>query len=292
MARTKQQTLAKIIDNKTFANDLVIKIGDESLTVGELRAMDAETDGQSTKDLEAREGNLIRAQAHLAETLQAVAERTGIPLETLLDGKLDSIVPVRGKGGENDDDPDAVLKDIDPAVIKALEKKFGAGAVGTELAALKKELGDTKKALGIALKINMDDHYERTFRDLAGDIPRGDDGKPLVELDLSKALKYADDNGIKDKTGRYDLRRAVRDLTAEARYQRDLKAAEDRGEKRGLEKATLANVPKPGGIHPAQAKPPVDAKGRVKTLDAVMQDALGDVEIQRMIAGVPGGAAA
>jgi hypothetical protein len=288
MARTKQPKLAGIIDNKNLGNDLVIQIGEHSLTVGELRAMDAETDGASTKELETREGNLVRAQAHLAETLQTVAEKTGIPLEKLLTGEIEGVTPAGGGGGRGgDDDLEAALSDIDPKVLKALEKKFGAGSVATEVANMKKELADTKKALGIALKINMDDYYAQQWKELSTDIPKGDDGKPLVNLDLSAALKYADDNGLKDRTGRYNLQKAFNDMTIEARHQRELKAAEERGKKLGQDLTVAASVQKPGGIHPAAAKPPVDDKGRVKSLDAVMQDALGDVEIQRMIAGVP-----
>jgi hypothetical protein len=287
MARTKVQKLASIIDNNNIKNDLVIQIGDQSLTVGELRAMDAETDGASTKELETREGNLVRAQAHLAETLQTVAEKTGIPLEKLLTGEIE-VTPAGGGGGKGgDDDPEAALSDIDPKVLKALEKKFGAGSVATEVAAMKKELADTKKALGIALKINMDDHYASQWEKLSANIPKGDDGKPLVNLDLSAALKYADDNGLKDRTGRYNLSKAFNDLTIEARHQREIKAAEERGKKLGQDLTVAASVQKPGGIHPAAAKAPVDDKGRVKSLDAVMQDALQDTEIQRMIAGVP-----
>jgi hypothetical protein len=290
MARTKQQKLASIIDNANIKNDMVIHIGDQSLTVGELRAMDAETDGQSTKDLETREGNLVKAQAHLADTLQLVAERSGIPLEKLISGELDDVKP-RNAGGGGDDDLDAALAEIDPKVLKALEKKFGAGTVSTEVAKIQKELADTKKALGFALKTNMDDRYENQWRELSAAIPKGDDGKPLVAVDLTTLMKYADDNGIKDRVGRYNLPKAFDSMTAEARHKQDLAKARAEGERIGLEKAQLSNVPKPGGIRPANAAPPVDAKGRVKDLSTVMQDALQDTEIQRMIAGVPTAAA-
>jgi len=294
MARTKQQKLAAIIDNGNIKNDLVIQIGDQSLTVGELRAMDAETDGASTKDLETREGNLLRAQSHLADTLQKVSDSTGIPLEKLIAGELGDITPAGGGGGKGGEsgDPEDALADIDPKVLKALEKKFGSSAVAAEVTALKKELGDTKKALGIALKINMDDYYAAQWKDLSLGIPKDSAGKPLVTVDLAAALKYADDNGLKDRTGRYNLQKAFSDMTIEARHKQDILAAEERGKKLGQDMTVAASVQKPGGIHPAAAKPPVDDKGRTKDLAAVMQDALADTEIQRMIAGVPQAGAA
>src|SRR5262252_222108 len=294
MARTKQQKLAAIIDNGNIKNDLVIQIGDQSLTVGELRAMDAETDGASTKDLETREGNLLRAQSHLADTLQKVSDSTGIPLEKLIAGELGDITPAGGGGGKGGEsgDPEDALADIDPKVLKALEKKFGSSAVAAEVTALKKELGDTKKALGIALKINMDDYYAAQWKDLSLGIPKDSAGKPLVTVDLAAALKYADDNSLKDRTGRYNLQKAFSDMTIEARHRQDILAAEERGKKLGQDLTVAASVQKPGGIHPAAAKPPVDDKGRTKDLAAVMQDALADTEIQRMIAGVPQAGAA
>jgi len=294
MARTKQQKLAAIIDNGNIKNDLVIQIGDQSLTVGELRAMDAETDGASTKDLETREGNLLRAQSHLADTLQKVSDSTGIPLEKLIAGELGDITPAGGGGGKGGEsgDPEDALADIDPKVLKALEKKFGSSAVAAEVTALKKELGDTKKALGIALKINMDDYYAAQWKDLSLGIPKDSAGKPLVTVDLAAALKYADDNSLKDRTGRYNLQKAFSDMTIEARHKQDILAAEERGKKLGQDMTVAASVQKPGGIHPAAAKPPVDDKGRTKDLAAVMQDALADTEIQRMIAGVPQAGAA
>jgi|SRR5215831_922450 len=296
MARTKQQKLAAIIDNANIKSDMVIQVGDQSMTVGELRAMDAETDGASTRDLETREGNLVRAQAHLADTLQKVSESTGIPLEKLIAGELEGITPAGGggggAGGGGADDLEAALADIDPKVLKALEKKFGSGTVATEVAAMKKELADTKKALGIALKINMDDYYTAQWKDLSVNIPKDSAGKPLVQIDLAAALKYADDNSLKDRTGRYNLQKAFSDMTIEARHKQDILAAEERGKKLGQDMTVAASVQKPGGIHPAAAKPPVDDKGRTKDLAAVMQDALADTEIQRMIAGVPQAGAA
>src|SRR5262245_58612673 len=148
----KPGKLQNIISNKSLKDDLVIAVGDESFTVGELRQMDAASEGGSTADLEAREANLVRAQSALAETLQKAADRMGVPIDKLIDGQLDDITPRSASGGSGgaDDDP---LSEIDPKIIAALEKRFGKSAVDATVAKIQSELADTRKALGIALKI-------------------------------------------------------------------------------------------------------------------------------------------
>lgn len=281
----KPGKLQKIIENKSLKDDLVIAVGDDSFTVGELRAMDAESEGTSTADLESREANLVRAQSALADTLQKAADRLGVPIDKLIDGQLDDVTPRRGKPSDDDNKPSGdPLAEIDPAVLAALEKRFGVAEVRAASEKMAKELADTRKALGIALKVNMDDHYDRTFRDVAKDIPEG------VKLDLQAALKYADENNLRDKTGRYNIQKAVQDLTYEARHKKEIEEAERRGEQRAAQKA-LADAVRPGAGAPGHShmKPPVDDKGRTHTIEHQLNAALEDTDIQRMLAGVPAG---
>jgi len=287
----KPGKLQKIIENKSLKDDMVIAVGDESFTVGELRSMDAESEGGSTAELEAREANLVRAQSALATTLQTVAEKMGIPIDDLIEGRLESITPRRGKAPDADDDPDAeLLADVDPRILtaleKRLEKKLGSATSAAAITKIEKDLADTRKALGIALKVNMDDHYDRTFRDLSKDIPEG------VKLDLPTALKYADDNNLRDKTGRYNIQKAVSDLTYEARHKKEIEAAEARGAERARQQQ-LADSVRPGAGAPGHShmKPPVDDKGRTHTIEHQLHEALNDTDIQHMLAGVPAGSA-
>lgn len=282
----KPGKLQKIIENKSLKDDLVIAVGDESFTVGELRQMDAESEGASTADLDAREANLVRAQSALATTLQTVADKLGVPIDKLIDGQLDDVTPRRGASDDGKHPSGDPLSEIDPAVLAALEKRFGVAEVKAASEKMAKELADTRKALGIALKVNMDDHYERSFRDLSKDIPEG------VKLDLQSALKYADDNNLRDKTGRYNIQKAVDDLTRDARIAKQIADAEARGEQRAREKQ-LADSVRPGAGAPGHShmKPPVDDKGRTHTLEHQLHEAMNDTEIQRMIAGIPAGSA-
>jgi len=276
----KPGKLQKLLENKSLKDDLVIAVGEESFTMGELRAMDVESEGASTAELESREANLVRAQAGLAETLQKVSELTKIPLEKLLANDLEGIeLPSTGTPGGNttDDDP---LSELDPKVLKALEKRFGKEAVTGELATLKKELTDTKKALGIALKVNMDDYYTDRFERLSKDLPEG------VSLKLGDVLKFADENNIREKgTGRYNLQKAVSDLTADARLKAEIKKAREDGEKIGREKALVDAIPKPGAQRQNLLKPPVDDKGRTHSIEHQLQEALNDNEITKMLTG-------
>lgn len=270
--------LKKIIENKSLKDDMVIAVGEDSFTVGELRAMDAESDGATTAALQEREANLVKAQGALAATLQAAADKMGITIDQLIDGNLEGIKPRVAAAPGDDDDP---LAEVDPRVLAALEKKFGAANVDAAVKKLEKELKDTKQALGIALKVNMDDYYADRFDRLSKDIPEG------TKLTLADALKYADENNLRDKTGRYNIQKAVSDLTYEARHKAEIAAAERRGEERAQQKA-LADSVRPGAGTPGaqHLKPPVDEKGRTHTIEHQLHEALQDTDIQRMIHGV------
>lgn len=276
----KPGKLQKILANDKLGNDLVIEVGGESFTVGELREMHTESSGASTAELETREANLIKAQQGLAETLQRVAEKTGVPLDKLLSNDLEGIEPIvrsSSATGGDDDDP---LSELDPKVLKALEKKFGKDAVAGEVTAMKKELQDTKKALAIALRVNMDDYYQTNWDRLKSEIPEG------VDLDLAKAMKYADENNIREKgTGRYNLRKAVNDLTADARMKAEIQKAREEGEKLGREKALVDAIPKPGQQRSQHLKPPVDDKGRTHTIEHQLNEAMQDDQITKMLTG-------
>jgi hypothetical protein len=274
----KPGKLQKILANTKIADDITLEVGGESFTVGELRELHNDTEGGSTAELEAREANLIKAQQGLAETLQRVAERTGVPLEKLLANDLEGITPPRVEVTPGDDDDP--LSELDPKVLKALEKKFGKDAVAGEVASMKKELQDTKKALAIALKVNMDDYYQTNWDRLKSEIPEG------VDLDLTKALKYADENNIREKgTGRYNLRKAVTDLTADARLKSEIEKARLEGEKLGREKALVEAMPRPGQQRSQHLKPPVDEKGRTHSIEHQLNEAMNDNEITKMLTG-------
>lgn len=282
----KPGKLQTLISNKALKDDMVIQVGDDSFTMGELRAMDAESDGATTAALAAREEKLVLAQGALAQTLQTLSEKLGVPVETLISGNLEGVEPrrVASSGGEGDADP---LSEIDPKILAALEKKFGSSALTAEIEGLKKELKVTKTALGTAMKVNMDDWYADQFSRHAKDLPEG------VSLNLADVLKFADDNNLREKnTGRYNIQKAVSDMTLEARHRADIIAAEKRGEDRRAAKQ-LADSVRPGGGAPGHQhlKPPVDDKGRTHTIEHQLHAALEDTDIQRMISGVNVGAA-
>lgn len=288
----KPGKLQKLISNASIKDDMVIAVGDESFTMGELRSMDAESEGGSTADLEAREANLVRAQSALAETLQKAADKMGVSIDKLIDGQLEDVVPRRGAPNADDDESE-LLADVDPRILSALEKrlekKLGSATSAAAITKIEKDLADTRKALGIALKVNMDDHYQDVWDKLSSNIPKDSDGKPLVDINLDRALKYADEQGLRDRTGRYNVRKAFDDLTLDARHKSDIAAAERRGEERAEQKR-LADAAKPGGgVRQQHLKPPVDDKGRTHTIEHQLQEAMGDQEIQRMLAGVPAG---
>lgn len=293
MARTKQPKLAKLIDNKNLDDTAVVQIGEHTLTMGELRQMDAETEGASTveleqqqRDLEQRESTLVTAQNNTMTFLQSVAESLGVPFDEFIgaaaSGKVDGLkLKPKGKTVTPSSDEEGLegLDDSTKAAVIAARKMLAP-----EINRLKTELADTKKALGIGLGTYLDTYYEDAWEKLEPTVPKGKDGKPLVKLSLKDAMKYAQDNKLMDGRGRLDLRKTFKELTSDARTQLLVQEAEERGAKRKEDEIAAASMTRPGPqARPAHlTAPPTVKEGnheRTKTFDEVLADARNDTEI-------------
>lgn len=280
----KPAKIAKILGNNKLTDDMTIQVGEESFTLGELRLMDRETEGGSTaeleqiqKDIDARESQLVMAQNNTIEILRGVADHIGVELDDLVGGQWKG--KVKGKATASttgDTDPElAGLDDATKAAVLTARK-----LMAPEISKLQKELADTRKALGIGISVSLDQYYEDTWEKLSDKVPKGADGKPLVKLDMKTVLEHAAKNNLNDARGRKDLKKAFSELTQEARTQQMILEAEERGAKRREQELQIGAVTKPGASRPAHiTKPPVDDKGRTKTLDQVLADAANDTEI-------------
>lgn len=292
MARTKNQKLAAIIDNRSkITDDMVIQIGEHSFTAGELRQMDDETAGESTEELQARlndieqrEGLLASAQNNTITMIQRLSDQTGIPFDDLVAAAADPTKKLGAKKpAASSPDADPLLDGLDDtqkAVVQRIQSVYGKKVEGLEQA-----LTDTRKALGTALKVNLDQFYEDTFEEkLLPNVPKGADGKPLVKVELKSVMEHAQRNNLMDGRGRLNIRKAFDEITSQARTQRMLAEAEERGAARERDRLAAAQGGRPGasGIHDRPSyltKPPVDDKGRTKSLEQVLEDARNDSDL-------------
>lgn len=268
-----------------YADDIKISVGDQTLSLGDIRTEISENDNSSLMaELEERERNVLTAQSNLGDMLMKVSEASGVPIEDLVEGRFEKLTKKEAK--------EAVGGDPDDPKVKAMVDSLVKGS----LAPLQKTLDDTRKALGVALKVNLDQYYEDTWDEkLAPKIPKGKDGKPLVKLDLASVMKHANENKMLDARGRLNVRRAFDELTYDVRHTQELAEAEERGAKRREEELRAAAIPKPGQQRQGLINPPtvtIEGKGgkftRTKTIEEALTDALSDDDILRTMQGVAG----
>lgn len=323
-------SLKDILANNALADDVVIAIGDNSFTLGDLRDMHEDTGGQSTEDLEQRESalassqtELITAQGELARMFQHLSDITGRTPDQLLKDGLGDLenLPARRRtrGGEQngDDDDDETgtgngnrnrrsrrvgrddagryaslvsgLEEDDPILapfIQRIEK-----LQNTDIKALKDQLNNLQKALGIALKVNLDEYYDRVYN--AYSWPADDVLKKhkFTKPDLTATLKHAETNGLKDKQGRWNVSKALGELTQDLRHKIDIEAAEARGRKLAGDEQRMAGITPPGvGRQRGDVQPSFKRKdGGTKDFGEVLADAANDNDLwNSAIQGLPG----
>jgi hypothetical protein len=270
-----------LANRQAFPDDFVISVknGDktESLTLGAMRTEDAETNGELTRaltakeqDIQKREKDVTNASKGIATMLENLSAKTGLSYEELIEGKAPTKKEV-AKGAELDENDPLV-----GALVKELK------AVRAELSSTKEEIGNVKKsALGPMLNTYLEDYYESTWEKIEPSLPKG------AKATRADALKYAQDNGLKDAKGRLDLRKAVRDLTYEDRINAEAEKRVADLRKKDEDARTLASVPRPAGTHinVKTDRSLLDAKGRTKSFDDMLSEAAADTEMWKQIQG-------
>lgn len=248
------------------------------MTLADMRAYDREHEGELTSRLTAREQELTKrektvndASVQLSTVIEKTAERAGLTVEELLQGKA----PVTKKSVASSSD----LDEDDPLVGKVVKE---IKALRQELATTKGEIDTVRKsALGPMLNTYLEDYYESKWEKVSPTLPKG------AKVTRDEALKYAQENKLVDSRGRFDLSKAAKDLTFEDRINEEADKRAAAIAKKNADQQVLANAPKPSGTH-INVKPDksiLNEKGRVKSLDDVMNDAFNDVELWRGIQG-------
>lgn len=306
-----------ILDNEALGDDLVIQIGESSATLGELRAMNVEDGGGTAGDLDMREAalrteqtTLIQAQNELARMFQQLSDITGQDPKDLLEKGLNVETIRTRRGGTppnnrrgrtgnelNVDDAGDLLEtatglDRDDPLLRPVMERL-TKLESTDMKAIKDELKRTQTALGIALKVNMEEHYERVFNGY--EFPKLDE-KTAKELGfkrptLETVLKYATDNGMKDKHGRLNVTRALDELVTPVKHKLEIREAEGRGAKRVREEQAAAQITPPGatGQRHQITKTFQREDGSTKDFGDVLRDAANDTDLWNSAAAHLGG---
>jgi hypothetical protein len=268
-----------LADKTKYPDDFVVsyKDGDktETMTLGQMRTEDADTRGELTRtltakeqDLQKRERDVTNASKGIASMLENLSAKTGLSYEELIEGKTPTKKTVAQSAELDENDP----------LVGALVKEIKG--LRTELASNKEEIATVKKnALGPMLNTYLEDYYESTWEKLAPTLPKG------AKVERADALKYAQDQGMKDAKGRLDLRKAVRDLTYDARVQEEAEKRVADLRKKDDDARTLAAVPRPAGTHinVKTDRSLLNAKGQTKSFDEMLGEAAADTEMWKAI---------
>lgn len=274
---------ADLLKDKTlYPDDFTVVVRrdgkEESLSLGDMRAYDAESRGALTADLTrreteilSREKNVNDASVQLATVIEKTATAAGMTVDELLQGKAPTRKAV------------AVAADLDESdpLVGSLVKEIKS--LRSEIQSVKADSERTRKdALGPMLTTYLEDYYDNTWEKLEPTLPKG------AKVSRDEAIKYANDNGYKDSRGRLDLRKAAKDLTYDARVKAEAETMAADLRKKDDDARVLAAAPKPSGTHinVKTDKSLLNSKGRTKDFDEVLNDALIDTDMWKGIQNV------
>jgi len=268
-----------LADKTQFPDDFVVSVKrdgkDETLSLGEMRSYDTESKGALSAELTKKEQDILKREKYvtdaskgIASMLENLSAKTGLTYEELIEGKTPTKKEVAKASELDENDP------LVGVLVKELK------AVRAELTSTRGEIDNVKKsALGPMLNTYLEDYYESTWEKIEPSLPKG------AKATRADALKYAQDNGLKDARGRLDLRKAVRDLTYEDRINAEAEKRVADLRKKDEDTRTLASVPKPAGTHinVKTDRSLLDAKGRTKSFDDMLSEAAADTEMWKAI---------
>lgn len=257
-------------DSQSFPDDFVLSDKDgNTFSLGEARTYNKEHDGEllaglekRDRELKGREGNLMNAERAMTARIKQAAEAAGVSIEDFVEGKFS-----RRSVAEQQD-----LDESDPLVGKLVKELKG---LRSELSATQGQIKDLKeKGIGPVINTYLEDYYEDQFDRLSHNLPKG------TKLELKDVLSYAEKEGMKDSKGRYNLRKAVNELTSEARQEEAFgKRLADEKKKWEDERKVASMQPPQSGPRAGVTKQFKDEKGHTKSIEQVLQDSLQDEAI-------------
>lgn len=308
--------LKDILSNPKYGDDLVITIGQgadaETIKVGEIRALPAETRNALTSQIEERQRILTQAEQGLATRFEQAIDSGWLSREGTVNPPPQSVQPppttaqVRTAAAAefNLDENDPLLGPVVKLVKSELAQRDQTitdlraklDAFPTEINGLKTTmtdaLGRVTGVLNTSVGRYLNDQYQEQFADATKSLPKG------VTVDYETAYKYASDHQLKDKDGFLQINDAVDRLTWDARK----KAERDEWKAQETVKLTkeIEDKSKLASLTPPQSRNPLhttvakegefspytertDAKGtkvrEVKSFEQAMSEAMADEDV-------------
>ena len=277
-------------DKATYPDTTIIKIGDQDVTIGDLRQHNEASNGETLKtltdrdtELKTREEKTARAQQRLADIMEAVAKTTGLSFDQIIAG--DSAAAVRAAAA------------IREQAAREGIHKTGAGEVEWEsdpiyapvdkrLKPIEATQSQIQGALRAGLTVMQNDRTRLDWIQFRLDHP-----------DLAKGLKYEDavklavDKGYKDDVGFPDVGKALTEMAAPGVSKSERDAEYKRGREEGAAEARRelmgsTGLPAGGGTAGMELLPAPDKNaGKVASIAEQLNKAMTDPDILRGITG-------
>ena len=265
------KTWKQIFSDKAIADNTEVVIGNEKVTIGELRAFDAEQSGKVSAELDratrmqqALEKDQVAAASLLAELATAnnnPPANPGVP----------SAAP-----STPDYMSDPILRPLAEQVKAALD------GINSLKQSLTTEITGLRTTVQTAASSYINDDWKRNFDGM----PERSD--PVVKDIVSKvslrdALKYAGDHKIVDHRGVPDPVEATRRITEGDRLAAIRAHEREEGKREGIDlgrKQLAAEMPKPGVLGRRAVQPPS------KNMDEAISKLAEDPEMQSQLAGL------
>jgi hypothetical protein len=256
-------SLSDLVANAKYTDDMKFKIGDDEVSVADLRAFHRQgAEAQTAAEKRRRE----------AEAEFEKAQKLGADALALYDSVKD-----KAPDGKPPVDADGEI-DWNEPVMKALKKKLDAYDAAT------KKFEDSSKKLEAAIASGFSfvtDYVWNQGYNSLDELSRPKDKK------LEDLVKYASENKITDRWGLPDPVKAARMLTEGDRQAAIEKKAREEGRKEGERAARAAGAARPGAIAPdTRRHVQVDAKDKPKSMKELLHKAMQDPEIQRVAGGL------
>ena len=275
--------LKDILLNAKYPDDMVLSLPDgTSMKVGEMRSLEAE----EKQRLVQRSQTMEAAETALAERIMD-AQRRGIltPAQPLEDQEIRR--EAAAQFGLREDDP------LLGQVAKEFKRLEAERKIEIESirASFKTEVDNLKGITGKVTGAYLNDYYDARFQVASSALPSG----VREKIKLEDAIKYAEEHRLMDKVGRYEIDRAVKQLTWDA--VKEVELAKDRADlaKKSDREAQLAsmNRPSPNTLRTRQKATegfdPMTKEGKVKTFDEALADAADDTALWDSLATTASG---
>jgi len=237
--------LKDILNNAKYADDLVVSLpSGETLTLGEIRTQTSD----ERKALLDRQALVEQAEMRIFERvneLQAAGllSDEGHPVKKPSDSAMRR--EAAAATGLSEDDP------LVGEVVKEMKQQLAVRD-----AKLDSFMQETKNALqtitGVvktAVQANLDETYAEDFSKAVKNLPKG------VEVKYEDAYKFAEESGLKDKYGRFNIAQAVKFMTVDQVIAAERKAARAEGETEAEKKIRLSSISRPSAASPANHRP-------------------------------------